>query len=187
MVITNQSTVIAVFQEIGQAEDAVTELRREGFRENQIGLATRDRGPGSAEVTENQDAPGARDKIVGPTLGAGLGALMGAGVVALNLPLVGPILAGGTIAVMLGNAAAGGAFVGIFSSLIDTGITEAEAQMYEEELAAGHTLVTVQADDRGREVLTILARYGGYEFNRPLGPSVSGAGSCEEVGNVRSG
>jgi uncharacterized protein (TIGR02271 family) len=90
---------------------------------------------------------------------AGLGVLFGV------IPVVGPVIAGGTLGVILSNAAAGAAVAGLAGALIGYGIPEEEAKYYHSEFEAGRTIVTVQANGRYDEAYTILRRHGGYDMN----------------------
>jgi hypothetical protein len=167
-------TNLVVFDDFVAAEAAVAELRDRGFSEEQIGLAVRD-----SDRHRMTDPAGAQDRAakadiiedgkgsLSPSAGAGLGALAGVGVAAVSLTLFGPVLAGGAMAAILANSAAGGAFAGFFSTLIDWGMAEEEAHTFEDELAAGKTIVTVHAGGREREALAILRRHGGVDPRIP--------------------
>jgi hypothetical protein len=51
--------------------------------------------------------------------------------------------------------------------LIRLGLPEEEARVYHAEVAAGRTLVVVQAELHLSEVMDVLARFGGYEVAVP--------------------
>src|ERR687898_843652 len=80
------------------------------------------------------------------------------------IPIVGPAIAGGTLGIILSNAAAGAAAAGLAGALIGYGIPEEEAKYYHGEFEAGRTIVTVQADGRYDEAYAILKRYGAYDM-----------------------
>jgi uncharacterized protein (TIGR02271 family) len=72
---------------------------------------------------------------------------------------------------------------GITDSLEQLGLPDQEANFYNSEFEAGHTVVMVNAPDRQREVYEMLSRYGGYDFNSPaaqMGGSTSTAPSDTE-------
>jgi len=54
---------------------------------------------------------------------------------------------------------------GITDSLANLGLPEEEATFYNSEFEMGHTVVTVNTDDRQQEAYDILHRDGAYDFN----------------------
>ena len=89
-------------------------------------------------------------------MGGTLGWLAGIG--ALAIPGVGPLVAAGPIVAALAGAGAVGALGGITGALAGLGIPEYEAKRYEGRVRKGGILLSVHADDsqwakRGREVL----------------------------------
>lgn len=160
------TTVVGVFHDREQAQQAVNELRRAGFRESQIGVAARDgeevTGATRMDAEENNAAEGA---LAGIAAGAGVGTLWGIGIVAGLLPAIGPAIAGGTLAAVLSSAAVGAAAAGLAGALIGLGIPEEEAKYYEEEFKKGHVIVTVRTERRVAEARDILNRFGGYDRN----------------------
>ena len=98
--------------------------------------------------------------MAGALTGLGLGALAGLGVLAGVIPVVGPAIAGGTLGVILSNAAAGAGIAGLVGALIGAGVPEHEAKYYHDEFEAGRTIVTVTADGRADEAMAILRGTG---------------------------
>jgi uncharacterized protein (TIGR02271 family) len=111
----------------------------------------------------------------GALAGLGLGALAGLGVLAGMVPVIGPAIAGGTLGVILSNAAAGAGIAGMVGALIGLGIPEEEAAYYQGEFEAGKVVVTVQAGDRVREAEEILSRNYAYNIHSE-GDSSGGMG-----------
>src|SRR4051812_34479243 len=147
MAIQQRSTVVGVFEDRNHADQAVSELRRAGFRDDQIGVAMRHaEGTDAASTTDADSSDSASGAVTGALTGLGLGALAGLGVLAGVIPVVGPAIAGGTLGVILSNAAAGAAVAGLAGALIGYGIPEEEAKYYHSEFEAGRTIVTVQAN-----------------------------------------
>jgi hypothetical protein len=141
----------------------VDELRRAGFRDDQIGVAWRHEG-GEFDVGESSDAPGetraGTGAAAGVLAGLGLGAVAGIGVLSGVIPVIGPAIAGGTLGVILTNAAAGAGIGGLVGALAGAGIPEDEAQYFQGEFEAGRMIVTVQAEGRADDARAILRRYG---------------------------
>ena len=161
LMMAQQSTVVGVFEDRHQADRAVDELRRAGFRDDQIGVAMR-HDEGEFDVEDAADRPMSRTRgrarSTGALAGLGLGALAGLGVLSGVIPVVGPAIAAGTLGVILSNAAAGAGIAGLVGALVGAGIPEDEAQYYQGEFEAGRTIVTVQADGRADEARAILRR-----------------------------
>ena len=81
------------------------------------------------------------------------------------IPVIGPAIAGGTLGILLSNAAAGAAAAGLAGALIGSGIPEEDARYYHGEFEAGRTIVTVKADGRYDEATAILRRNGAYDMS----------------------
>jgi hypothetical protein len=182
-----QSTIVGVFDDRLQADRAVDELRRAGFRDDQIGVAMRyDAGAAAtAGATDVVDATGAGEThagtgaITGVLTGLGLGALAGFGVLSGVIPVIGPAIAGGTLGIILSNAALGAGVGGLVGALVGAGIPEDEAQYYQGEFEAGRMIVTVRGDGRGDEAMAIFRRYGAYDMStRP-----DDSGTAESAAN----
>jgi uncharacterized protein (TIGR02271 family) len=166
MAMQNQGTVVGVFHNHSQAQQAIQALRDNGFTESQIGVAS-SRSDGLRKAAGNDagdESFAAEGAATGLAAGAGVGALWGLGIVAGVLPAIGPAIAGGTLAAILSSAAAGAAAAGLGGALVGMGIPKDEADYYESELHAGRTVVTVNAGSRRAEAKTLLMRYGAYDM-----------------------
>ncbi len=157
--------IVSVFNSRIEAERAVDELEQAGFTTDDIGFALR-----GSDVTRGgmaTDAVGLKDDTgaaAGAMTGGVLGGLFGAAM-ALIIPGIGPVLAGGILATSLGYAAAGVAVGGILGAMTGAGISEEEAKFYEREFQAGRAIVTVRAGDRNDAAMSILRRHGGYDMH----------------------
>lgn len=158
-----QITVVGVFADRSQAQQALSELRRAGFRDDQLGLMASGDSEYGTTATDPSDSYAAEGGATGLAAGAGIGALWGLGIAAGVLPAIGPAIAGGTLAAILSSAAAGAAAAGLAGTLIGLGIPKEEAEYYESELRAGRIILTVQADGRSAEAMAIIRRFGGYD------------------------
>jgi len=167
MAVNTRSTVVGVFDDRRHADQAVADLRKVGFRDDQIGVAMR-HTEGVAEASKAHDADDSHagsGALTGALTGLGLGALAGLGVLAGVIPVIGPAIAGGTLGVMLSNAAAGAGIAGLAGALVGAGIPEEEAKYYHSEFEAGKVIVTVNANARADEATTILRRHGAYDMS----------------------
>jgi uncharacterized protein (TIGR02271 family) len=175
----DRTTVIAVFEDRGQAQRAIDQLKRAGFTEKEIGVTARDADVGESGRRGGKGETHAKEgAIAGVATGAGVGTLWGLGILAGVLPAIGPAIAGGTLAAILSSAAAGAATAGIAGTLIGLGIPEEEANYYDQEFRAGRTVVTVQAMGRQAEAQSILQQAGGsIGPGRDYVAGAAGAGS----------
>jgi len=184
MTMTDRSTVVGVFELRSEAEAAIYELQRAGFRDDQIGFIVRNEDAGTTVEDGNttEKAPGATTAAVS---GGIIGGVVGA-VAALLIPGIGPAIAGGILVAVLGGAAIGAAAGGIVGALIGMGVPEEEAHYYEGEFHSGRTLVTVKADGRQQEATEILHRNGGYAADTRPGQTQAPAYGSTVNSNTQS-
>lgn len=161
-----RTTVVGTFVDQDSAESAIERLREAGYDRDQIGFAASDPDSTKSRLVEehgNAAAPGAAGGLV---MGAAAGGVIGwLGLAAI--PAIGPFLAGGAIGSALIGAAAGGATGGILGGLLGLGIPRHEAEMHEEQVKQGRTLVSVQGD-RGAEAESLMADAGAEDVRRYL-------------------
>lgn len=162
---TERNTVVGVFHDRARAREAINELKRMGFRDDQIGMTAKRSDDETDEMMEGDETYAAEGAAAGLATGAGLGALWGLGIAAGVLPAIGPAIAGGTLAAMLTSAAAGAAAAGLAGTLVGLGIPKDEAEYYQSEFEAGRVIVTVKAEGRTSEAMSVLRRFGGYDMH----------------------
>lgn len=156
-------TVVGVFEDSRQAQQAVADLRNAGYTDDQIGVVSHNRD-GSANVADGDSGTKVEEgAVAGLATGAGVGALWGLGILAGILPGIGPAIAGGTLGILLSSAAAGAAAAGIGGALVGLGITDDDAKYYEGEFNAGRTIVTVKGGPKAAGAQKVLTQYGGYD------------------------
>jgi len=161
----DKKTVVGVFEDQAHAQQAIAELKRAGFREDQIGVTAHGKGDDSRTDSDNKGTHAAQGAATGLAAGAGVGALWGLGIIAGLVPAVGPAIAGGTLAAILSSAGAGAAAAGLAGTLIGFGIPKEEAEYYEKEFHSGRTIVSVHPDGRESEARSILQRFGSYDMH----------------------
>jgi predicted lipid-binding transport protein (Tim44 family) len=160
------TTAVGVFTERAEAEAAVEDLRRAGFREDQIGVARQEAAEPEAPPTKGETRA-AEGSVAGIVTGGVVGGMLGA-VAAGAIPGVGPIIAVGLLAAVAGGAVAGVTLGGLAGTLIGMGVPETEAHSYAQHVAQGRTLVTVKADGRHATAVAILRRHGALGKGSPL-------------------
>ncbi|WP_447987422.1 hypothetical protein [Nitrospira sp. Nam74] len=160
-----------LFPDVHTAKDAVVELKAAGFTDKEIGLAMRSPSntQGSTDVVTGTRATeeAATGAVGGGVLGGLAGLLVAAGVVAI--PGVGSLLAGGSLASMLGSTGAsiaagagvGATAGGLVGALVGFDIPEVDARHFETAVRSGRVLVLVKTPARISDALAILQRHGG--------------------------
>ncbi len=155
------TTVVGLFDTRDAADLAIEALKAAGFPPEDLSVVARDHSM-AAEVASDTEA---EDGMLGAVAGGGVvGGVAGllAGLGALAIPGVGPILAAGPIAAALAGAAVGAAAGGMIGAMTAHGIPAEYADFYADALERGAILVAVQmADDRAAEARRILAANGG--------------------------
>src|SRR5438270_5777127 len=157
------TAVFGLYPNRVEVETAVDALRREGFRNTDISvLFPENEGTKDFAHEKNTKAPEgtATGAASGAVLGGGLGWLAGIG--ALAIPGVGPLIAAGPIVAALAGVGVGGAVGGVTGALIGMGIPEYEAKRYEGRVKEGGILLSVHSDnsDWTRKAKDILERTG---------------------------
>lgn len=152
-------SVYAIAISEGQANQIVDSLTKSGFSPNDISVLFPDKDT-THEFSHEKNTKAPEGGLTGAATGGVLGGTLGllAGIGALAIPGVGPLIAAGPLMAALSGAAAGAAVGGITGVLIGLGIPEIEAKRYENRIAEGNILVSVYtetADDvnHAKEVL----------------------------------
>ncbi len=150
-------TIVGVFTNRNDAQQAVDDLYQSGFTKNNVGLVAKKGGDG----TTGDGDEATTGAVAGATVGALGGAAVGAGILAGIIPVIGPVLAIGTLGTILINAAGGAAALGIAGALTGWGVSDDDAKYYESEVNSGKYLVTVETNTRFSDAQAILQRHGG--------------------------
>jgi len=116
---------------------------------------------------KNTKAP--EGAAAGGTSGAVVGGAVGwlAGIGALAIPGLGPLVAAGPVIAMLSGLGAGGALGGITGALIGAGIPEYEAKRYDGRVRKGGMLLSVHCDHVADEkrAKQVLKNAGGQDIS----------------------
>jgi len=171
-----RTTVVGVFRDRDDAEHAIDELHRLGFRDEDIGFAARGDDHSVSHTTTDKAGDTGSGALSGAIAGAGIGGFIAAAAAVL-IPGFGPVIAGGILATVLGGAAVGAAAGGILGALVGLGVPEEEAHYYESEFNEGRILVTVKAGSRYSEARDVLFRHGAYDVENRGGMASTGSGS----------
>lgn len=169
------------------AERAVDQLVAAGFSNQDVSVLMSDRQGSKDFATEkNTKAPeGATTGVgVGGAVGGTLGLLAGIG--ALAIPGVGPLIAAGPIMGALAGLGVGGAVGGLVGALVGLGIPEYEAKRYEGRVKDGGVLLSVHCDssDEVSRAKDILKATGADDISSSGEKSVSTHGVDTDKTNV---
>jgi hypothetical protein len=137
--------VLCIAKSEDQANRIVTDLRGDGFSDDDISVLFPDK-KGTRDFAHTKGTKMPEGAATGGALGGTLGLLAGVG--ALAIPGLGPFIAAGPIMAALGGAAAGAAAGGLTGALVGLGIPEYEAKQHESKLKEGNLLISVHTDDR---------------------------------------
>src|ERR1044071_3553769 len=143
-------TISRMYDDYAEAVAVVSELERADLQPNrEISLIANENAHGRATTvdtteTEPRSATGT-GAGAGGVVGGIVGILTGLGIIAI--PGVGPLVAAGWLLTTLAGAGAGAVAGGIIGALTNAGVSREEAQVYEEGVRRGSTLVAVRAEE----------------------------------------
>lgn len=167
-----QKTILGVFTDRDDAEQAISELAEYGYNAKDISIMMKDAGA-AEEIGSNTGANVVGGAVSGATTGGIIGGIAGllVGIGAIAIPGIGGLLVGGPLAAALGlsgaaastvtGAATGAVAGGLIGALMGLGIPENEARVYEERINQGAILLAVPVlSRRESEVREILEDNG---------------------------
>jgi uncharacterized membrane protein len=170
----NNNLVSAVFDSRAEAERAVSELRGLGVRDDHLSLIAQQEGKTTTEDGSGHEAAErAGGAIKGAIGGGAVGAILG--VAALAIPGVGPLAAAGAIAAGavpegIAVGAGLGALTGGLTGLLKKhGVSDDDADYYEQHINKGGIFVSVDTSDAGvdaERAREILYSAGGHSASR---------------------
>ena len=140
--------VFGIYSSRLETERAVDELRSEGFRNTDISVLLADNA-GTKDFAHEMNTKSPEGAATGAASGALAGGILGwlAGIGALAIPGVGPLIAAGPIMGALAGAGVLGTVGGIVGALVGMGIPEYEAKRFEGRIKEGGVLLSVHCDD----------------------------------------
>jgi hypothetical protein len=168
--------VLGVFSDRDNAENAINDLRSNGYDAKNISIIMKDTAEAQT-VASNTGANVATAATSGAATGGVLGAVAGllVGIGAIAVPGIGALLIGGPIAAALGLTGAAASTVsgavtgalagGLLGALMGLGIPEEDARIYEDRVRAGGILVAVPTRmGEGPEARDILEENGAEQI-----------------------
>ena len=141
-----KTAVYGIYKSVAAAEIAVDTLTSAGFASDDISVLMPDQ-ESSREFAHENATKAPEGAATGAATGGAVGGTLGllAGIGALAIPGVGPLIAAGPIVGALAGLGAGGAVGGLVGALVGMGIPEYEAKRYEGRINDGGVLLSVHA------------------------------------------
>lgn len=178
--------IVGVFHTEHEASRAIEDLKAHGFLTEDISVIARNK----RDVEAINDETGTKVPE-GMASGAATGGILGgvtgllAGIGALAIPGIGPIIAAGPIAATLTGVAVGAGTGGLVGGLIGLGIPEDEAASYDNYVDEGRILVMVDADiSREKDVYTVFRNHNSANADRYMRDAGT-AGTAAEMNAPR--
>lgn len=172
------STSVFCTATVSQTETIIRNLQTAGFSSNDISVLMADkRGTKDFAHEHNTKAP------EGAVTGAGTGVVVGgalgwlAGIGALAIPGLGPLIAAGPIMAALSGAAIGGTVGGLTGALVGMGIPEFEAKRYEGRVKSGSSLISIHSENSSetKRAKEICERAGATDITTAGEAAVAGS------------
>ena len=144
---SKNTAVFGIYKSGELAERAVDSLIAAGYDSAAISVLLPD-SRSTKEFAHQKDTKAPEGTTAGVTAGGVIGGSLGvlAGIGALAIPGVGPLIAAGPIMAGLAGLGVGGAVGGLVGALVGMGIPEYEAKRYEGQVKGGGTLLSVHCD-----------------------------------------
>ena len=141
------TAAFGIYKSRAQAERAVDTLVQAGFSNADVSVLLPDE-QSSKEFAHEKNTKAPEGATTGAASGGVLGGTLGllAGIGALAIPGVGPLIAAGPIMGALAGMGVGGAVGGLVGALVGMGIPEYEAKRYEGRVKDGGILLSVHCD-----------------------------------------
>jgi hypothetical protein len=145
---SKNTAVFGIYSSGIDVEEAADTLRLEGFRGTDISVLFPD-NTGSKDLAHQKSTKAPEGAAAGMGAGAILGGALGwlAGIGALAIPAVGPLVDAGPIVGALAGAGALGTAAGFVGALIGLSIPEYEAKRYDGRRKKSGILLSVHCDD----------------------------------------
>jgi len=142
-----KTAVFGIYDTRVQAEGSVDRLMAADFSNDDISVLLPE-NQSSKDFAHEKNTKAPEGTTAGVTAGGAIGGTLGllAGIGALAIPGVGPLIAAGPIMSALAGLGVGGAVGGLIGALVGMGIPEYEAKRYEGRIKEGGVLLSVHCD-----------------------------------------
>jgi len=156
-------TVVGAFPSMAEAERVARDLEEMGIDKDEISVIAGNESGAHSEYTKKPASTGAA-AAASASIGGGVGII--AGIIALAIPGVGPIIAGGALATVLTGLGVGAAAGGLIGAFTNMGISHEEAPLYQEAVRRGGVVVAVHVNDPMEEdAIRVMDEHGARDLN----------------------
>ncbi|WP_428484350.1 hypothetical protein [Rhodopila sp.] len=162
-----QRTIAHMYDDYQDAQTVVTNLEAAGIPHGDISLVANAEARGRSAGTSDTHTgtAGGTGAVLGTAVGGGVGLLAGIG--ALAIPGVGPVVAAGWLIATLTGAGIGAASGGLVGALTGAGVSSDEANVYAQGVKGGGSLVTVRVNDTdATRVEEVMGRQGPVDWQQ---------------------
>src|ERR1700694_91454 len=163
-----KTAVFGIYPSVEQTEHAVDTLVNAHFSNADISVLLPD-SQGSEDFAHEKHTKAPEGTTTGVAAGGTIGGALGllAGIGALAIPGVGPLIAAGPIMGALAGLGVGGAVGGLIGALVGMGIPEYEAKRYEGRIQKGAILLSVHCDtsDEIKRAKEVMKRTGAEDIS----------------------
>jgi len=156
--------IAGFFRTVADGEAARQALLSSGFTVDEVSFVAGDtRGKETPKIGPIEETGAEKEAPTDAWIGGVVG--LAAGMIAVVIPGIGPLIAAGPLAGAIGGMGGGAATGGVIGLLRDHGVSEEEAQFYAEGVKRGGALVTVNgvSEDRADQAKKILTRHGAID------------------------
>jgi len=182
-----KTSVFGIYSNVTQAEVAVDALVDSGFTNADVSVLMAD-NQGSKDFAHEKNTKAPEGTTTGVAAGGAIGGTLGllAGIGALAIPGIGPLIAAGPIMGALAGLGVGGAVGGIVGALVGMGIPEYEAKRYEGRIKEGGVLLSAHCDtaDEIDRAKAILERTGATDIASAGEEAVAAAPSNRDAKRI---
>lgn len=148
--------LVGLFNTEREAINVVNRLKEIGYQEDEITVVAKDKDKmehlddtmDTNTKTEGDGSAVGTGAVIGGALGGIAAALPALGLLAI--PGIGPLLAAGPIAAIVGGVVAGGVAGGLVGGLVELGVSEEDAKKYEHQIEQGKILILVENKENYR-------------------------------------
>ena len=162
------TAAFGIYASRATAEVAVDQLLYAGFSHGDVSVLMAD-NQGAKDFAAEKNTKAPEGTVTGVGVGGTVGGTIGllAGIGALAIPGVGPLIAAGPIMGALAGLGVGGAVGGLVGALVGMGIPEYEAKRYEGRVKDGGILLSVHSNtsDETKRAKLILEATGAQDIS----------------------
>ena len=163
-----KKSVIGIVDDQVAAERVVDALQRGNVAPSDMSVLMPDKR-GTRDFAHEHHTKAPEGAVAGVGAGGVIGGTIGllAGIGALAIPGVGPLIAAGPLMATLSGAATGAAIGGVAGALVGLGIPEVEAKAYEGKIRGGNILIAVHADsaDEAKRVKSVFEQVHAHDVS----------------------